>query len=220
MKALIISDKQDVITLLSKKLESDGYDIIIYRWLLKALDNIEEIRPDYIILSAQEYPRHWKTLASFVESGIGGNDVRFCLYNAEVLTTEEKEKAEKLGVEFFSDDDEENSIPTVTEIFTDNQKSLNEIKKEYSVAITSPITQKFIYGSAIQQSFDTFECELHFDNSTANAEHEKLIQGSEIKYISVCNDDDENDNVISFSGKITEINNDKILIKVLHYYEN
>ena len=36
MKALIISDKQEIIDFSSKYLKENGYDIIVYRWLLKA----------------------------------------------------------------------------------------------------------------------------------------------------------------------------------------
>ena len=62
MKALIISDKQEIIDFSSKFLKENGYDIIVYRWLLKAIDNIEEIQPDLIILSVAEYPRDRKSV--------------------------------------------------------------------------------------------------------------------------------------------------------------
>ena len=93
MKALIISDKQEIIDTLSEYLSEQNYDIIVYRWLLKALDNIEEIHPDMIFLSANEYPRHWKTLASFVQSGIGGNEIKLYLYDPEPLNDDDVKKA-------------------------------------------------------------------------------------------------------------------------------
>ncbi len=225
MKALIISDKQEVIKLLQKRLEKEGFDIIIYRWLLKALDNIEEIRPDYIVLSAQEYPRHWKTLASFVQSGIGGNDVRFCLYNDEVLSAEDKQKAEQLGVEFYSDlreikieeetesvdeiensIEEESDIPTVTDIFIDNKKDIKDINKNYSVVFTNPENNSFICGNSVQTSFDTFECAA---NNTGLSINQK------IKYVTVSNDN----NCISFCGEVISLSSDKVSLKVLSYYE-
>ena len=101
MKALIISDKQEIIDFSGKFLCENGYDIIVYRWLLKAIDNIEEIQPDLIILSAAEYPRHWKTLASFVKSGIGGKNVQIYLYDPDSLNDEEKRKAVELGIKDY-----------------------------------------------------------------------------------------------------------------------
>lgn len=223
MKAVIISDKQEVIKLLKKRLEKEGFDIIIYRWLLKALDNIEEIRPDYIVLSAEEYPRHWKTLASFVQSGIGGNDVRFCLYNDEVLSAEDKQKAEQLGVEFYSDlrefnineeeieqetetVDEESDIPTVTDIFIDNKKDIEDINKNYSVIFTNPENGSFVCGTSVQTSFDTFECLVDYKGLSIN---------EKIKYITVSNPN----NCISFSGEVVGLSSDKVSFKVLSYYE-
>ena len=223
MKAVIISDKQEVIKLLKKRLEKEGFDIIIYRWLLKALDNIEEICPDYIVLSAEEYPRHWKTLASFVQSGIGGNDVRFCLYNDEVLSAEDKQKAEQLGVEFYSDlrefnineeeieqetetVEEESDIPTVTDIFIDNKKDIEDINKNYSVIFTNPENGSFVCGTSVQTSFDTFECLVDYKGLSIN---------EKIKYITVSNPN----NCISFSGEVVGLSSDKVSFKVLSYYE-
>lgn len=98
MKAIIISDDQNVIDSLDKFLCEKKFDTIIYRWLLKALDNIEEIRPDLVIVSSSEYPRHWKTLAQFIKSGIGGDNTKIILYQVKEFTDEEIDKARKIGV--------------------------------------------------------------------------------------------------------------------------
>lgn len=105
MKALVISDRKEIIDFVTPLLKGKGFDIIHYRWIIKALDNIEEIQPDVIVLSAMEYPRHWKTLAGFVQSGIGGNDVKMYLYDTEPLSGEDTKKANDLGVQFFEDDE-------------------------------------------------------------------------------------------------------------------
>ena len=44
MKALVVADDEKAINNISQVLKSAGYDPIVYKWLLKALDNIEEIR--------------------------------------------------------------------------------------------------------------------------------------------------------------------------------
>ena len=98
MKALIISEDENVYTTLDEILKKASYDTIIYKWLLKALDNIEEIRPDLIVVSSSEYPRHWKTLVQFVKSGIGGDDVQIYLYEPTPVSAEDEEKARILGV--------------------------------------------------------------------------------------------------------------------------
>ena len=104
MKALVISDRQEIIDFVTPLLKDKGFDLIHYRWIIKALDNIEEIQPDVIVLSAMEYPRHWKTLAGFMQSGIGGNDVKMYLYDTEPLSEEDSKKAGDLGILYFEDE--------------------------------------------------------------------------------------------------------------------
>ena len=58
MKALVISERPEIIDFVTPLLKDKGYDLIHYKWIIKALDNIEEIQPDLIVLSAGEYPRH------------------------------------------------------------------------------------------------------------------------------------------------------------------
>ena len=103
MKALVISDRQEIADYVTPLLKKEGFDIIRYKWIIKALDNIEEIQPDVVVLSADEYPRQWKTLAGFVQSGIGGKDAKVYLYEDQPLSDEDKEKASGLGVGLFDE---------------------------------------------------------------------------------------------------------------------
>lgn len=160
MKALIISDEQNVIEQLSSKLKADGYDIIVYRWLLKALDNVEEIQPDFIVLSASEYPRQWKTLASYVSSGIGGKNVKFCLFNSFSLSDEDKTKADQLNVEYWEDEKKNND--------------------DYSIILTHPLYGNFIYGTAKKISDSIFECKI---------DRSGFMIKQQIKFVSVRNKD-------------------------------
>jgi hypothetical protein len=98
MKALVVADNDTAIENISTVLKAAGYDTIVYRWLLKALDNIEEIAPHLIIISTKDYPRHWKTMTQFVQSGIGGHVPQVILYVPEDFSEEEEEKADALGV--------------------------------------------------------------------------------------------------------------------------
>lgn len=109
MKALLISDNENITSPLDSFLKQNGYDTIIYTWLLKALDNVEEISPDLSIVSVSDYPRHWKTFAQFVLSGIGNAKSNIILYTPETISDEEKDKISQLGIlgTFSSVDDEE-----------------------------------------------------------------------------------------------------------------
>lgn len=98
MKALIITEDSIISSKIKAIAEGYGLDTIIYKWFLKALDNIEEIQPDVIILNSSEYPRLWKTLVQFVKSGIGGNNVKIYLYEEKPLSEEDQKKYQSLGI--------------------------------------------------------------------------------------------------------------------------
>ncbi len=118
MKAIIICDDEELIGKVDTALASLSYDTIIYRWLLKALDNIEEIRPDIVVVSASDYPRHWKTLTQFIKSGIGGKIPDVVLYVPSSFSVAEKKKARKLGVKGIFASCDESGISLFRSIVT------------------------------------------------------------------------------------------------------
>lgn len=99
MKALIITEDVQVSKPLNDFFKKNGIDTIIYKWLLKALDNVEEIQPDLIVINSVEYPRLWKTLVQYVKSGIGGENVRVYLYEQNSLSEEDKKKYDELKLD-------------------------------------------------------------------------------------------------------------------------
>ena len=98
MKALLVADNEKAIENISQVLKTAGYDIIIYRWLLKALDNIEEISPHLIVVSTADYPRHWKTLAQYATTYFGDYKPQLILFTDENFNEEEQKKADFLKV--------------------------------------------------------------------------------------------------------------------------
>lgn len=235
MKALVISDNQEIVDSLQRYLKENNFDIIIYRWLLKALDNIEEIHPDIIFVSACEYPRHWKTLASFVKSGIGGNNIKLFLYDPVPLSEEEVKKAHELGVQALINNLSDLELRKIgsniintglnDNSITTNDKNNKEDKDDevsfasnedsnkyvdYELILTHPLTGKFVFASAIYISDkDNYECKLNLEDLAAN---------QTIKYVSVL---DKVDNEIkSFSANIIQNSpeNQKLILKASKYY--
>lgn len=196
MKAIIISSEAEIIKALDKKLKNEGYDIIVYRWLLKALDNVEEIQPDLVVMHACEFPRQWKTLASYVQSGIGGSNVKICLYDTTSLSDEDKEKARQLKVELW------NAI--------DDKKS----DSFYSLILTHPLDQSFVFGTAVLIEKDVYECKINRND---------FMLKQQIKYISLSEDDKKSDTttaaLLSFSGEVQSFSNGTIVIRAKNYYE-
>ena len=133
MKALLISDNENITSPLDSYLKQNGYDTIIYTWLLKALDNVEEIKPDLIILSAEEYPRHWKTLIQFSKSSIGSQNVKIILIISDKFNKDDEEKAVLLGVSGFLKSVEQNELHLIKKL-KDNDY-LKILKKFYSIIL-------------------------------------------------------------------------------------
>ena len=125
MKALIISEANDITNEFTEYYKTQNYDVIKYRWLMKALDNIEEIDPDLIFINATEYPRHWKTLCQYVK-GINKNP-KIVLFSSLPLSNEDREKAECLQIDSIVNSSEDlEEVCTLTDICQDSEENLPE----------------------------------------------------------------------------------------------
>ena len=188
MKALIISDDINVINPLKAFIKNQAMEVITYKWLLKALDNIEEISPDVIFVSAVEYPRHWKTLTQYVRSGIGAEKVCIFLYNKDQFTEEEKDKISALGINGTLND------------FSD--ESLNQVKNTINLffnasgffILQNKNTKSLFENTAKEISDNTFL--LNMSNDISN-----YHENDYLKNITFYN----NEKIINFSGKIQKI---------------
>ena len=98
MKALVISEDKELVKFYTDIFNENKIDVINYNWLLKAMDNVEEIKPDFIVVSSVEYPRHWKTLVQYVKSVIFIGPTFFILQVSNNFSDDERKKAECLGI--------------------------------------------------------------------------------------------------------------------------
>jgi hypothetical protein len=93
MKLLLILASDENYDSISGSLQPLGYELIRYRYVLKAMDNIDEIDPGAIIISAQEFPRHWKTLVQFIRGENAETQYPVILLKDENFSDEETSKA-------------------------------------------------------------------------------------------------------------------------------
>ncbi len=113
MKILLISNDKEKTEKLNSFLLKNNYDTIIYRWLLKALDNIEEISPDFCIVNVSDYPRHWKIITQFINQTSLRNKCNVILSISEKLSEDDKKKANALkiaGIFNFSNNEDFNNL--------------------------------------------------------------------------------------------------------------
>ncbi|MBQ0003614.1 MAG: hypothetical protein KBT21_08750 [Treponema sp.] len=202
MKALLIADDDIVINKIKSKLIDDGFDVITYKWLVKALDNVEEISPEVIIISASSYPRHWKTLVQFVQSGIEGFIPKIILYCEREFDEDDVKKSEVLNITGIFNSIDEEGLSELSDILA------NKDSKNCSLIFTNPKNGVFVTGkvSKFEDNVISFIPDTPSYISSLS-EDEEILQATlknknSIKYISA--------KIISKTN-----NNSKIKIQVI-----
>jgi hypothetical protein len=96
LRLVLGSDKTfDSVSLFLKPL---GFDMIRYRHVQKAMDNVEEIGPEGIIISAKDFPRHWKPFVRFVRYDRPQGECPIIVLKGDNFPEEEINKAIALEV--------------------------------------------------------------------------------------------------------------------------
>jgi len=98
MKALIVVEDDAVADAVRYYLQPLGLDVIRYRDPLKALDNLDEICPDAVIMSGRDFPRHWKTIVVNLRASRPKSACAILLLKGDYFPFEEAAKAAYLGV--------------------------------------------------------------------------------------------------------------------------
>jgi hypothetical protein len=129
MKLLLLLGDDETYKLMIRYLKPLGFEFIRYTHVLKAMDNIDEISPDAIIVSARDYPRHWKIVANFIRNEKDKDLCPFVLLKGENFPVEEVAKASYLGVsgiihEVLQDPDEISRLQRILSryVFADEKR--------------------------------------------------------------------------------------------------
>ncbi|MDR0451145.1 MAG: PilZ domain-containing protein [Treponema sp.] len=104
MKLLLVMGSDDTSNLISLYIKPLGFELIRYHYVLKAMDNIDEADPSAIIISARDFPRHWKTMVQFVRSERPKDLCPIILLKGNNFPLEETSKAFYLGVSGIVDE--------------------------------------------------------------------------------------------------------------------
>ncbi|HTX73749.1 MAG TPA: PilZ domain-containing protein [Rectinemataceae bacterium] len=98
MKALLIVENDRIADIARFYLRPLGFEAVRYRNVLKALDNLEEIEPNAIVVSARDFPRHWKIIAQVARTSWSKDRCVIILLKGELFPFEEAAKAAHIGV--------------------------------------------------------------------------------------------------------------------------
>lgn len=135
MKILLVCEDDEVASCISSAFDDIGKcSVITYHYLLKALDNAQEIAPDAVIINAVDYPLHWKTFVQYLKCmGISTVTV---LYVGRSFSEEDSQKARMLGVSltFCSTDDFDSLRHIASEVLrlAQEKKTLSSINDDRS----------------------------------------------------------------------------------------
>jgi hypothetical protein len=104
MKLLLVFSADDNCNIISRNIRPLGFEMIRYRQVLKAMDNIDEINPSAIVVSARDFPRHWKFLVQFVRAERANETCPIVILKGGNFSSEEMTSAYYLGVSGVIDD--------------------------------------------------------------------------------------------------------------------
>lgn len=98
MKLLLVLGSDETFDLISRYVKPLGFEFIRYRHVIKAMDNIDEADPSAIIISARDFPRHWKTMVQFTRSERSKDACPIIILKGENFPLEHSSQAFYLGV--------------------------------------------------------------------------------------------------------------------------
>ena len=104
MKLLLILTSDEVYNIIVRYVKPLGFEIIRYRHVLKAMDNIDEIDPTAIAISARDFPRHWKILLRFLRDERTKEECPIVVFKEKQFSVEEGAQALFLGASGLVDE--------------------------------------------------------------------------------------------------------------------
>lgn len=152
MKALLISDLPRSSDDLNSFFSEYKFDLIHYHSPIKALDNIQEIKPNMIIINARDFPRHWKPITQHIRWDNSKEDILIVLLTPADFSANDADKAMVLGVQGIIELKETGNYQCVLEdlqmIFKRyNYGQTKNIENDVQFLFTHPVDETIITGT-------------------------------------------------------------------------
>ena len=152
MKVLLISDLPRSTDDLESLFSEYEFALIHYRSPLKALDNIEEISPDIVIINARDFPRHWKPITQHIRWNTSKEDILVIILTPPDFPADDADKAMFLGVQGVITLKENINFKGILDelrmIFNRyNYKHIKNLSKNVQFLFTNPITETIVTGT-------------------------------------------------------------------------
>ncbi|MHB9291855.1 hypothetical protein Holit_00941 [Hollandina sp. SP2] len=165
MKLLLVIGSDDTFDRVSYYTASMGFDLIRYRYVLKSMDNLDEVDPQGIIISAQDFPWHWKVLLQFVRSERTKEACPIIILKGIQFPLEAASKALYLGVNglVMEDLDDPREIKRLQDLLRGGipaqeqyrvRRYFEDLWNRFGFVISNPVNKLLITGSVTSISAD------------------------------------------------------------------
>ncbi|MDR1362987.1 MAG: PilZ domain-containing protein [Spirochaetaceae bacterium] len=165
MKLLLVLGASETYRQIADYVKDLGAEIVHYQHVLKAMDNIDEISPDGLIVSAADFPRHWKTLISFIRNERPPEVCAATVLYGPLFSDKERRKAKLLNVDCLLNEAhlDKRSLDCLRETLRPHISAVEWVNhlavrpknsKDMAMIITNPLTGALITGKVIKISQD------------------------------------------------------------------
>ena len=197
MKILLVADKDSTCESLLKHLKPRGLDLIHYLNPIKAMDNIDEIAPDIVFFSAEDFPRHWKPFIQLMRVSFTSEQVFFVLLKGVQFSFDEAAKAKHLQVNGIirEDLDDRKEFRRLEELLVkyaqleetrEGMRYIPEDHDKLEFVFSHPDNIALITGSI----FDLSESGIAFDPDDPSITRE-IVVGTIVPYATLKIEDDQ-----------------------------
>jgi len=145
MKALVVARGDALKNLLAYHLEPLGFEILYYNDPVKLLEELEGLEPEMVLVSAVDFPRHWKTLAKVLREKHTKEECVFVLL-AGNLPLEEAAKAAHLGVNGILGTDltDKQQVRQLTQLFR-RYRSVKDQRRFHRLVLTGKERAQLVF---------------------------------------------------------------------------
>ncbi len=157
MKILLVIERESTKEAIIDHFLPLGFSFIHYMNPIKAMDNIDEIDPEIVIFSAEDFPRHWKPFICLLRESERKTEEVFILLSGNSFTDDEANKAAFLKVSGIIHEDlqDREELDRIEELISRKfpLKSDREYKRHFispgeklEFVFTHPLSLKLITG--------------------------------------------------------------------------
>ncbi|MDR1232379.1 MAG: PilZ domain-containing protein [Spirochaetaceae bacterium] len=163
MKLMLVLGTGAVYSKLDAILKPLAVGTIVYRHIQKAMDNIEEVDPDAVMIDAGAFPRHWKSFVQFIRGTERQKHCPVILIKGKTFSETDKTKAVYLGVdailqESFTGEDDIANLQSIINAPPPggpvSKPETNAEKARFGLLITHPVTGALLSGAVKTVSED------------------------------------------------------------------